>query len=432
MFSQKLRVTSGISQLDRLLGGLFIGDNVIWYDEAGSLASVFSLNFIQASQKQNKAFIYVSFDRSPKNLIEELGPLAKNQHLTILDCFTYGKGDGSEVFSRFYEKDGAQWPYQIIKINDPSDPEQVRESIYGVHQTLKGDVRLVFESLTGMQELWGGEEHILKFYARSCPQLYELETIAYWIIEKGAHSNRLKAHINQIAQVAIELSLKRGKSRLTILKADKRRPDNLNKPQSYWNDGLDIQFESGRHSFGAVDIGSRIKEMRTRQGLSQKELARHVGVTSSTISQIESNTIHPSLPALFKIAETLGVDIGSIFQKNAEGGKPPVFTGNGTRVSFTDLPKGSIDGKLLLPMDFDAKAEPYVLEIPPNKRITTHFFMHKGEEMGYVLNGEIQVTINNANYDLKVGDVIYLTSELPSQWSNPGPKTAKMLWIKVK
>ena len=97
MFSQKRRVTSGVSQLDRLLGGLFIGDNVIWYDEAGSLASVFSLNFIQASQQQKKAFVYVSFDRSPKSLIEELGPLAENQHLTILDCFTFGKGDGSEV-----------------------------------------------------------------------------------------------------------------------------------------------------------------------------------------------------------------------------------------------------------------------------------------------------------------------------------------------
>ena len=432
MFSRKLRVTSGISQLDRLLGGLFIGDNVIWYDEAGSLASVFSLNFIQASQKQNKAFIYVSFDRSPKNLIEELGPLAENQHLTILDCFTFGKGDGSEVFSRFYEKNGAQWPYQIIKINDPSDPEQVRESIYGVHQTLKGDVRLVFESLTGMQELWGGEEHILKFYARSCPQLYELETIAYWIIEKGAHSNRLKAHINQIAQVAIELNLKRGKSRLTILKADKRKPDNLNKPQSYWNNGLDIQFESGRHALGAMDVGLRIKEMRTRQGLSQKELARQVGVTSSTISQIESSTIHPSLPALFKIAETLSVEISSFFQNHAGVDKPPVFTGNGTRVKFTDLPKGSIDDKLLLPMDFNAKAEPYLLEIPPQKRLTTHFFMHKGEEMGYVLNGKLQVVINNATYDLNPGDVVYLTSELPSQWTNSGADTAKILWIKIK
>ncbi len=44
MFKKKIRVSSGVSQLDRQLGGLFIGDNVVWYDNAGSLASIFSLN----------------------------------------------------------------------------------------------------------------------------------------------------------------------------------------------------------------------------------------------------------------------------------------------------------------------------------------------------------------------------------------------------
>ncbi|MBW1801268.1 MAG: hypothetical protein JRJ85_11130 [Deltaproteobacteria bacterium] len=33
---------------------------------------------------------------------------------------------------------------------------------------------------------------------------------------------------------------------------------------------------------------------------------------------------------------------------------------------------------------------------------------------------------------LYIGDVIYLTSEMPSQWKNPGPGVARLLWIKVK
>jgi len=106
------------------------------------------------------------------------------------------------------QKDGAQWPYQVIKVTEPWKPETVADAIYGLHKTLSGDVRLVIESLTGMQDLWEGEEHILKFYSRSCPKLYELDTIAYWIIEKGAHSNQLKAYINQSAQVAIDFSVK--------------------------------------------------------------------------------------------------------------------------------------------------------------------------------------------------------------------------------
>ncbi|QTA80180.1 Transcriptional regulator, XRE family [Desulfonema limicola] len=433
MISKPNRVSSGVSQLDRFLGGLFIGDNVVWYDDAGSLASAFCMNFIQASLVQNKSLVYVSFDRSPKNLVENLGHLAENQHLTILDCFTHGKGDGSEVFSKFYEKDGAQWPYQIIKINEPWKPDKVIESIYGIHKTLKDDVRFVFESLTGMQDLWGGEEHIQKFYTHSCPRLYELNTIAYWIIEKGAHSGKLKAHINQIAQVAIDLSIKRGKSALTILKADKRNPDTLNTPNYYWNEGMNISFESDKRSHAKIDIGIRLKQLRTKQGLSQTELAKMVGVTPSTISQIESNIIYPSLTALFKIAETLCVEISSFFQDQTDIQNRVVFSRDqGVNINFPDLPKGSIAGRLLTPVDFEPKAEPYIIEIPANQNLGSHFFIHKGEEIGYVLSGTLQAEIKKGKYEIKKGDIIYLTTEMPSHWKNPGPETARLLWIKIK
>jgi transcriptional regulator with XRE-family HTH domain/KaiC/GvpD/RAD55 family RecA-like ATPase len=399
MYSKKISVSSGVSQFDNLLGGLYIGDNVIWYDAAGSLASLFCLNFIRESQQQRKAIIYVSFDRSPRALIEALGPMAENQNLTLLDCFTYGKGDGSEVFSRFYEKDGAQWPYKIIKVKEPSKPDLVMDAIYSLHQTLEGDVRLVFESLTGMQELWGGEEKILKFYSRSCPRLYELDTIAYWVIEKGAHSNRLRANINHIAQVAVELNLNRGKSSLTILKADKRNPAILDKPQGYWTSGLEANFESAQGTARRSDLGLRMKDLRKKKGFSQKELAGYVGVTPSTISQIESSTIYPSIPALFKIGEVLGVEISAFFQRPA-GAIRPVFSGEGTAVNFPDLP--------------------------------AHFFAHKGEELGYLLEGELKTVINNIAYSIQKGETIYLKSDNPAQWTNPGPDMARLLWIKIK
>jgi len=163
MRSEKLRVASGVSQLDNLLGGLHIGDNVIWYDNSGSLASVYCLNFIQASQAQNRPLIYVSFDRSPKNLLEKLGVLAQNNQLIILDCFTYGKGSGSKVFLNFYKNKNSKWPCQIIRIDEPRQTDKVMDALYGIHGTLAGEVRFVFESLTGMQELWGGRAASYQF-----------------------------------------------------------------------------------------------------------------------------------------------------------------------------------------------------------------------------------------------------------------------------
>ena len=80
MAPKKLKVASGVKQLDQLLDGLYIGDNVVWHDEAGSLAAVFCLNFIQASQEQKKPIIYVSFDRSPKNLLDKLGDFVRKMN----------------------------------------------------------------------------------------------------------------------------------------------------------------------------------------------------------------------------------------------------------------------------------------------------------------------------------------------------------------
>ena len=432
MPTRKKRVSSGITGLDKLLSGLYIGDNVILYDDAGSLASAFCMKFIKESQKQKKPIIYVTFDRSPKNLIEKLGPLAENQQLTILDCFTNGKGDKAEVFNKFYERDGAQWPYQVIKVTEPWKPETVADAIYGLHGTLTGDVRFVIESLTGMQDLWEGEEHILRFYSRSCPKLYELDTIAYWIIEKGAHSNKLKAHINQIAQVAIDLSIKRGKSALKILKAEKRNPKALNEAFYYSSDGEDILLEGDAKVKAQHDLGLRIKKIRKKQGMSQKELSKLIGVTPSNISQIESNLIYPSLPALYKIAENLSVEVSSFFQDKTLPVKTVFPKGKGVKISMPDMPKDSIFAQQLTPPDLDGKAEPYLIQILPEKKLPSHFFVHKGEEIGYVLSGKIKVVSQNETYTLEAGDTIYLKSDIPTQWVNPGPETVKLLWLKVK
>ena len=175
---------------------------------------------------------------------------------------------------------------------------------------------------------------------------------------KMPHSAQLKARINQIAQVAIDLSVKRGKTALTILKAEKRESENLNKPYPYWWKNLDITFESKTRIRGGIDLGTRLKALRSKQGLSQTDLAKQVGVTPSTISQVESNLIYPSLPALFKMAEILSVEAGSFFQDSAGVFNKMIFPGaDAKEVRLTGHPKDSIFAKLLTPVDSDSTAE---------------------------------------------------------------------------
>ena len=127
------------------------------------------------------------------------------------------------------------------------------------------------------------------------------------------------------------------------------------------------------------------------------------------------------------------MEISSLFQQAMELERRIIFpTAEAVSVGLPDLPKGSVEGKLLTPPDFPGKMEPYLIEIEPNQDLPAHFFIHKGEEMGYLLSGKLRMSINKATYTIRSGDVVYLTSEMPSQWRNPGPNVAKLLWIKSK
>jgi quercetin dioxygenase-like cupin family protein len=68
----------------------------------------------------------------------------------------------------------------------------------------------------------------------------------------------------------------------------------------------------------------------------------------------------------------------------------------------------------------------------PKEELPAHFFVHKGEEMGYLISGRLRVSLKNANHMVRPGDTIYLTSEVPMQWENPGPNVARLLWIKAR
>lgn len=430
---KKKRVSSGISELDRLLGDLFIGDNVLWYEDAGSFSAVFCLSFIKESLTRKKPLIFVTFDRSPKNVVSFLGPLAENQNLTILDCFTNGKGDRSEVFNKFYEKDGALWPFQVIKVNDPTNPTHVGEAIYGLHSNFSGDVHFIIDSLTGMQSLWGNEEHVIDFYARTCPRLYELDTIAYWLIEKGAHSNKLKANINKIAQVAIDLSVLRGKSTLKILKAEKRNSKFLNEHHEYLCEESDIVFESQRKIKDKFDLGAKIKSIRLTRGFSQKHLAALTGVTPSTISQVEKNLIYPSLSALFRIAESLSVEPATFLMDHGSKKSNHVYSADQrSATTLQRFPKDSAEGELLLPPDIEGPVEAFVIRIQPGKKLSSHFFTHKGKEMGYLIAGHLEMTVDSQTYEVIPGDTIYLPKDIPGKWRNTAETTAELLWLKFK
>ncbi len=62
------------------------------------------------------------------------------------------------------------------------------------------------------------------------------------------------------------------------------------------------------------DIGTRIREERERVGISQRELARRIGLSASMISQLESGQSKPSVSTLYAIVTELGVSLDDVFR----------------------------------------------------------------------------------------------------------------------
>ena len=67
-----------------------------------------------------------------------------------------------------------------------------------------------------------------------------------------------------------------------------------------------------------MKLKTRIRELRTRDRLSQEELAQRVGVRRETIGNLENGRYNPSLKLAMDIAQVFGTTVEDIFTFEAE------------------------------------------------------------------------------------------------------------------
>src|SRR4030067_2820584 len=112
------KISSGIGYLDHLLGFFKGGDNVIWEIEAGTYIEIFLQRFIEATMKVGYQVVYVSFNGSPSTLTKSLKHLAHLENLTLLDCFTSGKGNNDPLFAQFYKKEREKFKGKVVRVKN--------------------------------------------------------------------------------------------------------------------------------------------------------------------------------------------------------------------------------------------------------------------------------------------------------------------------
>jgi transcriptional regulator with XRE-family HTH domain len=180
-----------------------------------------------------------------------------------------------------------------------------------------------------------------------------------------------------------------------------------------------------------VRLGGKIATVRETLGLSAEELAERSGCEVALIRRIEAGELSPSLAPLVKIARALGVRLGTLLDDAGELG--PVVTRRAqatgtTRLRSLETGAGAttLDFFSLAPGKATRHMEPFLVTVHPG---TGPSSTHEGEELLYVLDGQVEVTYGREVHALGPGDSIYYDSIVPHRVSAAGAGDARLLAV---
>ena len=141
-----------------------------------------------------------------------------------------------------------------------------------------------------------------------------------------------------------------------------------------------------------MDIGSKIKELRIANGLTQEELADRSELSKGFISQVENNLTSPSIATLVDILQCLGTDLKYFFRDDEDN--QIVFSKEDYFEKADEELKNTI--QWIIPNAQKNTMEPILITLKAGGS-TYPDNPHEGEEFGYVLSGTVQVKIGRAH-----------------------------------
>jgi transcriptional regulator with XRE-family HTH domain len=188
------------------------------------------------------------------------------------------------------------------------------------------------------------------------------------------------------------------------------------------------------------DLGPRLRAIRLREGLGLRELARRLDLSPSSISQIETGKIRPSVRTLYALASEFGVTVDEILFHDIE---PPLSPRAAARTAGEpglavqrahDRPSISLNSgvrweRLMFWGDEDVEFLEATYEPGGASSPDQSLVRHNGHEFGHVLDGTLRLVVGFDEYVLGPGDSITFPSSTPHRLVNDGPDTVRAIWV---
>ena len=171
-----------------------------------------------------------------------------------------------------------------------------------------------------------------------------------------------------------------------------------------------------------MDIGNKIKQLRTRQGLTLEELASRSELTKGFLSQLERDLTSPSIDSLSDILEALGTNLLEFFQED----KNDQFVFRSDDFFVDERENCTVNW--IVPNTQKNQMEPILLELPAGGE-SFEIEPHNGEEFGYVLSGSLKIILGDRIERVKRDESFYFRPTAPHRLVNAGKTPCRVLWV---
>lgn len=190
-----------------------------------------------------------------------------------------------------------------------------------------------------------------------------------------------------------------------------------------------------------LDVGSRVRELRTQRGLSLRALGERLGISASALSQIETGRRRPSVARLHQIVSVLDAPLSAVFDHgepstqllSAQADLDARFD-TVTIQRLGDAEELTLEGGIQW-LRLAAKPIPGVdflkITYPPGVG-SEEYLRHNGLETAHVLSGELSFDIGFEHRMVAAGDSITFNSTTPHRITNPGNEIAVAIWLVLR
>ena len=191
--------------------------------------------------------------------------------------------------------------------------------------------------------------------------------------------------------------------------------------------------KEGEQNIEPLKLGEKIKDIRSKLGITLEEASQRTGLARSTLSKIENEQISPTFQAMQKLALGLQIDMPQLFE-------PPRKKVATARRDITKTNQGkphptpTYEHELLATQLSNKKMMPFKSRIHArNFEEYGDWVRHDGEEFLLILSGS--VLFYSEFYEpveLGEGDSVYYDATMGHMLISTSDEDANILWVTAK